>query len=238
MISALLARQSVSPAITRLAALADLDCDAQAALELAVRRTRHTRRRRELIAEGDEITVTHLILGGWAARVRNLKDGRQQIINFLLPGDIIGHHGQERPAASSAVVAITELDSCMAPGASVSPTLARAYAHSKALEEAYLLSQVTRLGRLNAHERLADLLLELHERLELAGLAEKGRFTLPITQEALADALGLTPVHVNRTLQDMRREGSVDWKAREMHLPDLDTLRRRIGRSPIRVTTE
>lgn len=231
-------RQPVSPAITRLTSLADLDCDAKAALELAVRRTRRIRRRRELIAEGEEFTATHLIVSGWAARVRMLEDGRRQIINFLLPGDLIGHHGQERPVAPSAVVAITEFDSCPAPSAAVSPTLARAYARSKALEEAYLLAQVTRLGRLSAHERIADLLLELIERLELVGLAANGRFSLPITQEALADTLGLTPVHVNRMLQDLRREGLVDWKTREMHLPDVDTLRRRAGRSPIRVTEE
>lgn len=230
------ARQPMSPAITRLASLADLDTDAQAALELATQRPRHTRRRRELIAEGEEITATHLILSGWAARVRILEDGRRQIIQFLLPGDLIGHHGQDRPVASSSVVAITELDSCSAPSAALSPTMAQAYAHSRALEDAYLLSQVTRLGRLNAHERLADLLLELHERLELGGLAAKGRFSVPVTQEMIADALGLTSVHVNRTIQDLRREGSVEWKGREVHLPEPEALRRRTGRSPIRVT--
>lgn len=232
------ARQPIPPAIARLASLADLDATAQAALKLAVQRPRRTRVRRELIAEGEEITVTHLILSGWAARVRILEDGRRQIINFLLPGDLIGHYGQDRPVASSSVVAITELDSCTAPGAAVSPTLARAYAHSRALEDAYLLSQVTRLGRLNAHERIADLLLELHERLELGGLAADGRFSLPITQEVVADALGLTSVHVNRTLQDLRKEGSVDWKARGIYLPDPDALRKRTGRSPVRVTAE
>lgn len=230
------ARQPVSPAITRLASLVDLDANAHSALQLAVQRPRRTKVRRELVGEGEEITSTHLILSGWAARVRILEDGRRQILHFLLPGDLVGSHGQDRPVASPSVVAITELDSCTAPSAAVSPTMAKAYAHSRALEEAYLLSQVTRLGRLNAHERIADFLLELHERLEFGGLAAKGRFSMPITQEVIADTLGLTSVHVNRTIQDLRRNGSVDWKGREVHLPDPEALGRRIGRSPIRVT--
>ena len=207
-------------AVIRLEALSPLDADARAALASAVQRPRTHRARREMIAEGQDIAETLLVLSGWAARVRLLEDGRRQILAFLLPGDLIGYCDQERPVASSSVIAVTEVDVCTAPDASVSPALARAYRQSRAREQAHLFSQITRLGRLNAHERIADFLLELLERLELAGLAAHGRYVMPLTQELMADALGLTSVHVNRTLQALRREGSLNWKGRELILPD------------------
>ena len=228
--------QQSAAAITRLAALSPLDPEASAALSSALQRPRTFRARRELISEGQEITETLLILSGWAARIRLLEDGRRQIHNFLLPGDLVSYRDLERPVASSTVIAITEVVVCAAPDPSVSPALGRAYAQSRALEEAHLLAQITRLGRLNAHERIADLLLELFERLKLGGLASDGRYLLPITQEVIADALGLTSVHVNRTLQTLRREGALDWKGREVVLSNPSALRRTIGRLPTRVT--
>ena len=138
--------------------------------------------------------------------------------------------------ASSTVIAITDVDVCVAPDASVSPALARAYAKSCALEEAHLLKQILRLGRLDANERLADLFLELFERLDLAGLVVNGRFVMPPTQEVVADAVGLTSVHVNRTLQALRRQGTVEWKGRELVLPNPELLRRSVGRHSVRVT--
>ena len=234
---ALPAAQPTPAAVLRLTALASLDGDARAALDLAIRRPRTFRARRDMLAEGQEITETLLILSGWAARVRLLPDGRRQILNFLLPGNLIGLCDHARPVASSTILAITDVDTCIAPAASVSPSLGRAYAMSRALEEAHLLAQITRLGRLNAQQKVGDLLLELLDRLELAGLAANGRYLMPLTQETLADALGLTSVHVNRTLQALRREGFVDWKGREVVIPDPAALGRSIGCPPIRVTT-
>lgn len=228
--------QSTPAATVRLAALSPLDEEARAALQLAVQRPRSVRARRDILTEGREITETLIVLSGWAARVRLVEDGRRQIVNLLLPGDLIGYCDQERPVASSTITAITDVDVCVAPAASLSPALARAYALSRALEEAYLFAQITRLGRLSAQEKISDLLLELSERLELAGLAANGRFIMPLTQEMIADALGLTSVHVNRMLQALRREAAVEWKGREVTLADPAALGRSIGRPAIRVT--
>ena len=230
--------RSNATAVLRLMALSPLDADANGALEAAVQRPKKFRPWRELLTEGQEIVGPLLILSGWAARIHLLEDGRRQILNFLLPGDLIGLCDQERPVASSTVIAVTEVDACAAPDASASPSLARAYAKSRALEDAHLLRQITRLGRLNAHERLADLFLELFERMELAGLVTNGRFVMPLTQEIIADAVGLTSVHVNRTLQTLRRELNVEWKGRELALPNPKALRRPAGRHPVRVTTD
>ena len=107
---------------------------------------------------------------------------------------------------------------------------------SRAIEEAHLLAQITRLGRLSALERIADLFLELYERLSLAGLASNGRFALPLTQEVVADALGLTSVHLSRTLQLARRRGEFEWRDGQVILHDLRQLGRMVGRLPVRVS--
>lgn len=234
--SAALAFEIREPAITRLSRLIRLDPQAKAALAEAVRHRTHAPPGRELIAEGHAIRGPQLILQGWAARVRQLADGRRQIISFLLPGDLIGLCDQPEAIATSTIVSLTDMQLCVPPKRGSHPSLDKAYTISRAFEEAYLVAQVTRLGQLDAYERLADLLLELLERLQLAGIAPEERFTLPMTQEMIADTLGLTSVHINRTLQTMRRENSIVLKNRELRFADADTLRRALDRYPVRVS--
>lgn len=229
-------RAADSAALTRFERLARLNGDARAVLRLAAERSRRIPPRRELQVEGHAIREPLLVLKGWAARIRILSDGRRQITNFTLPGDLVGLYGHDRPVASSTIVALTPVMVCAAPDAADLPALAQAYAVSAAHDEAYLLAQIARLGRLNAHERIADLLLELLDRLTLAGLADAGRFGLPLTQETLADALGLTAVHVNRMLQQARRAGELSWQAKEMVIHDPVALARQVGRVPVQVS--
>ena len=224
------------PARQRLAALAPLDAAALAALDAAIAHSTTTRPRREILTEGARIGSPRLIVRGWAARMRVLSDGRRQFLSLLLPGDLIGLCNQPDPIAVSTFIALTDMTLCPAPDASELPALARAYGVSQALEEAYLLEQITRLGRLHAQERIASLFLELNERLALAGLATGGTFELPLTQETLSDALGLTAVHVNRMLQQARRADQLDWRQGRVSLRDPAALARMIGRSPVRVS--
>ncbi|KQT32893.1 cyclic nucleotide-binding protein [Sphingomonas sp. Leaf412] len=223
-------------ALARLCALVPLDEAGRNAVRLASERSRRIMPRREVQVEGSAIREPLLVLRGWAARIRILSDGRRQITNFTLPGDLVGLYRHDRPVASSTIVALTPVTVCTAPDASASSTLGQAYAVSAAHDEAYLLAQIARLGRLNAHERIADLLLELLERLGMAGLATQGRFGLPLTQETLADALGLTAVHVNRMLQQARRAGEISWQAKEMVIHDPAALARQVGRAPVQVS--
>jgi CRP-like cAMP-binding protein len=224
------------PAARRLNALSGLTPDAIAALKLAAERPRTMSAHQELIADAAPMERSYLLLEGWAARVRQLADGRRAIINFILPGDIVGFSQHERPVASSAVVALTRAVVCQAPDAAASPALERAYATSRAVDEAHLVAQITRLSRLNAYERITDLLLELLERLEIAGLAAHNAYDLPLTQEMIGDAVGLSTVHVNRTLQQARKLGDLSWSAQRVHIPDPQALRERIGRRTVRVT--
>src|SRR5262249_33776928 len=89
-----------------------------------------------------------------------------------------------------------------------------------ALDEALLINHVVRLGRQAALERLGHLLLELHWRLDQVGLAENWSFALPLTQEFLADATGLSIVHVNRTIQQLRRDGLLDWRNHSVYIKE------------------
>lgn len=238
MIRRSLAMPKPQSALTRLSALAPLDDRAVAALSDAIAQAQPVRARRELMAEGNAIDHAKLIVSGWAARMRLLPDGRRQLLSFLLPGDLVGLCEQPAPLAVSTVVALTDVTACAAPPAAVSPTLAQAYATSRALDEGYLLAQIVRLGRYTAQERIGDLLLELLERLQLAGLASQGSFDLPLTQETLADALGLTSVHVNRMLQLARKQDSLHWKNSRLTLPDPGRLAQEVGRVAVRVSGE
>lgn len=228
-------QQAAAPAITRLSALARLDAEAMQALERSIASSVTDRMRSELLTEGREIQAALLIVEGWAARVRILSDGRRQFLSFLLPGDLVGMCRHARPLAVSSVVAITPLKTCRAPDGDHYPALGEAYAVSHALEEAYLLAQITRLGRLNALERLGDVMLELRERLALAGLVRNTSFDMPLTQEMLADVLGLTPVHINRMVQQARRQDWLEWRAKRVTIKDPLALASKVGRAPVRV---
>jgi CRP-like cAMP-binding protein len=175
-------------------------------------------RGRDLHLEGRPVQPRFL-LSGWACRFRILGDGRRMIMGFILPGDGIGVCKRHHPLALASVVALTDCRTLAATpsfshGADLSAhaNLRHALSVAHSLDEAWLLDQVMRLGRQTAFERMAHLLLELHWRLSQVKLADEGRFQMPLTQEVLADATGLSVVHVNRTIQQLRRERLIEWR--------------------------
>lgn len=206
-------RKEVSPGLRRLAALTSLgETELIRIAFMAERTQRRIKARSELMREGDPIARPLLILSGWAARMRTLSNGRRQLLSLLLPGDLVGIGRGHQPVALSTIVALTDVAICHLPRQEeVEPDsgLSAAYDLSRTLDDHYMLAQIMRLGRLTAYERIADFLLELYERLEPAGVARGGSFPMPLTQELMGDAMGLTSVHVNRTLQTLRREGVV-----------------------------
>jgi CRP-like cAMP-binding protein len=225
-------------AITRLAALTTLEDTDLAALHKAAAGLRRIAARRELIGLGQPIAGASLLLSGWACRVSTLSDGRRQIVSLILPGDLIGAYRQCNPVAASTILALTEVTVMPAPKPRPDQSgsgLAEAYALSGAWDEAYLLRNITRLGRMSAYERTADLFLEMHDRLSLAGLTRGNTFPMPLTQQVLADTLGLTTVHVNRTLQAMRQDGSVTIGGGTVELHDRERLAAAVDRRPSRV---
>jgi CRP-like cAMP-binding protein len=182
----------------------------------------------ELYGEGAGLRP-RVLLSGWACRMRMLPDGRRQIFSFLLPGDSIGV-SRAAPLALTTCIALTRVETADAgllrdAAASDETTgLGLACARAAGLEDAQLLDHVMRLGRQTAFERTAHLFLELRQRLAAAGLADGERFPLPLTQEVLADALGLSIVHVNRTLQQLRRDRLIEMKSGWVVLLEPDVL--------------
>lgn len=179
-------------------------------------------------AAGDLTLSPRLLLDGWAAEQVILSDGRRQILRFVVPGDMIL---STRGTRGTSLAALTRLIyarplSNMAAEASAVAQLANLTA---TITEARLRDQVVRLGCLSGTERAAHLLLELYTRLERAGLAEGGRFSLPVSQEVLADALGLSVVHTNRVLQTLRNEGLLETRKAGYFLPNLEGLNQRAG---------
>lgn len=183
---------------------------------LGERRERHFAGE-ELVAEG-ALARPRFIVSGWACRQRVLPDGRRQIFSFLLPGDGVGLARRLGPelASISCLTALETVDAepvLEAVQSGRAPGLGRALAAMDPFEQKLLLDHMVRLGRQTAYERVAHFLLELQRRLEIAGLGDSQRFPLPLTQEIMADALGLSIVHVNRTLQQLRRERLIELRS-------------------------
>ena len=186
----------------------------------------------ELIAEGEPLANPRLMLDGWATRHRLLRGGRRQICGFVLPGDVFGLCARRHGVALYSTVALTQVT--VAP----LPLLAEAMRDTPdsamgalawdmvTREETHLVNQVVRLGRQSALERLVHLLLEFHDRLGRVGLVENDRFRMPFTQEVLADTLGLSVVHTNRMLQQLRRERLIVTSGGHICLHDLAQLAR------------
>jgi CRP-like cAMP-binding protein len=173
----------------------------EAGSDLTCRDVRHPRRR--------------LMLEGWACRHHLLADGRRQILQFVLPGELIGFSAAApTPLDRGPVLALTRV--VWADGAALFNAvggmpaglsgLAAAITRAEKIDQVRLIDHIVRLGRQSAYERMAHLLLELHERLSGAGRADGDSFPLPLTQEVIADALALSVVHVNRVLQRLRAE--------------------------------
>jgi len=194
-------------AIGRLASLASLDAADITVLGEAASRVRSVAARRDMIIGDSTAPTSLLIVEGWGFRSSLLADGRRQILSIILPGDVI-HTLPRGSVQPRAVTALTNLSYCSLPDLDPSRDtsgLDKALAVSQLWDVDYLYRQIARLGRLSALERIVDWLLEMCERLILAGQCTGLTFPLPLTQEAIADVLGLTSVHVNRTLMTLRR---------------------------------
>lgn len=171
-----------------------------------------------------------VILSGWACRQRLLSDGRRQIFDIVVPGDVIGLW--DTLDTQTTIVALSAVETgdagllrAAADDPASFPAIARFVAGAAAQEQARLLDHIVRLGRASAYERVADLLWECAERQAAAGLADERGVPFLATQETLADLLGLSVVHLNRVLQQLRREGMIELKSGRLKLLDRGRLK-------------
>lgn len=186
----------------------------------------------QLQVEDERMRRPCYLVSGWACRYTELADGRRQIYDVILPGEGVGVCPQPRPLALTSVAALTRVElmdatELVRPDAlAADPDLARALDRMADLDERRMLAQIARLGRMSALERMADLLLQLHDRLVVIGAVQKERFALPLTQELLGDLLGLSTVHLNRTVQELRRQKLITAERGFVELLDRASLTR------------
>jgi len=230
-----LAAWPIDPVLRRLRAFgASLEPELALVRAAADRRFRHGPGE-ELLGLGASPRRPRFVVAGWAACQRALPDGRRQILRFILPGDAMGLAPKSARGAGWSIVAMTAVETFDAEPAleaaesGAAPGLAAAFAAMAAKDEELLIDHMVRLGRQTAYERVAHFLLELQRRLQLVGLGDSQRFPLPLTQEMLADALGLSIVHVNRTLQQLRRDRLIELRSGVAILLDPPALNRVSG---------
>jgi CRP-like cAMP-binding protein len=167
----------------------------------------------EIIRAGDAAPELYTLYSGWAFRFKTLPDGRRQILNFLLPGDLLGLQAAMFDAALHGIDALTEVQLCALPRRQVlslfgqMPALAFDVAWLGSREESIVNENLTSAGRRSASERVAALIVALYKRAGALGLVAEQTFAFPLTQQHIADALGLSLVHTNKTLARLRRMG-------------------------------
>lgn len=183
-----------------------------------------------LLLEGAHSPHLYTILNGWVFRHKSLSDGRRQVLNFAMPGDFVGLQMSILGEMEHSVTALSDVTLCVFDRQRLwelfegYPELSFALTWLAAREEQVLDGHLLTVGRRSARERLAYLLLGLYQRAEQVGLASDLTMKTPFTQTHLADALGLTPVHVSRTLKRLEKEGLLAWNRPILRILDKPGL--------------
>ena len=184
-----------------------------------------------LLLEANNSAHLFTVLSGWIFRYKTLEDGRRQILNFGLPGDFVGLQSSVFDQMDHSVEALTDVVLCTFPRDKVwtlfksQPGLGFDLTWIAAREERALNEKLLSLGRRTAIERIAYTLLDLYVRLERLKMANnRSGATFPFTQQHLADALGLSPVHISNTLKKLTVQGMIRWKAQSFRVADRNKL--------------
>jgi len=218
------------PFVARLLQLVDLKAADLKGLDDIIDGELVIRKRRDLIADGYEYRKLCFVKDGYAVRYKLLRNGKRQILNVILPGDIVGLPGSFYERAVYSVTAITDLRMNVC---SLESYVQLCYRHPQyglaltwfAVQEAATYAEhVIDVGRRTPIERLSHFLLELHARLQAVGRADKTRFTLPFSQEVIADVLGLSVPHLNRMMQQLRSEKLISDSERVVEFLDADAM--------------
>jgi CRP-like cAMP-binding protein len=189
----------------------------------------------DIVHEGQTDHRAWILLEGWANCYKLVPSGGRQIISFPLPGDFMGLRSVLLRTADHSFASLTD-----AVVSDVSrqriievfqefPRVATAILWATSRDEAMVVEHLVNIGRRSAIERLAHLFLELGQRLQMAGLVSSTEFACPLNQYVLADALGLTAIHVNRVLRQLRERKLITLKAQQVIIHNLDGLRELAG---------
>lgn len=221
--------------IDKLCGFATLRDEDITALGAATARSRHYAARQDLIREGDRPGPVFVMIEGWACRYKVLPSGSRQVLAFLMPGDAcdlhigllaeMDHSIQTITPARVATIERLEMDALM----ERHPRIARAMYISQLVDEGTMRAWITSMGRRTSTERVAHLMCELYLRARNIGLTGETSLSLPLSQILLADALGMTAVHINRVLKELRLKGAMELRRGSLDVIDPDLIVRIAG---------
>jgi len=193
-------------------------------------RAMSVRKNKDILVAGNHYESVYVNHDGWLFRYKILHNGSRQIIDFILPGQIFGLQARLFQKSLYSVTTITETSLSMIPFEMIddvferTPRLGKALFWSAACEGAILAEHLIDAARRSAYERISHLLLELFVRLKVAGLTGDMSFDMPLTQELIGDALGLTTVHVNRTMRSLREDKLIAIDGKVVTILDFEGL--------------
>lgn len=195
-----------------------------------------------LVHEGDEPAGIYLLVAGWTASSVAFVSGRRQLIKIHLPGDLLGLPSLSLGNAADSIVALTDAVIVYIPRANIgrlfenSPRLAALLFLISQEERVALMDRLASIGATAAINRLAALVLEVHGRVRRALPDSGDAFDFPLLQSDVADIIGVTETHLNRTVQRLRAAGSVTWQRQRVTVHDAAALAR-LAQLPRRVLT-
>lgn len=217
----------INHVVTRMKRGAILGADDRSHLDALIAEPRELAAHTEIIAEGEAPTDLRIMVEGFACRYKLTRDGRRAIVGLMLPGDICDFHAKILGSMDHAIGTITEcrvafvahrtIDAIMAE----SQAIAKAFWWSTLVDESIMRQWLTSKGRMRTDRQMMHLFCELYTRLGVVGLAHDHGFPFPLTQQDLADTLGVTQVHVQRVIETLRRDGLISDQGRRLNLPDL-----------------
>ena len=212
--------------VEKLSGLVDLGAGDIAVLEAATSRPRDYGAKQDIIREGDRPGPVFVMLEGWACRYKILPNGTRQIMAFMLPGDACDLHVGILAEMDHSLQAITPAKVAHINGEDMAlmmndhPSIARAMYKAQLIDEGTLRQWIVSMGRRSSVERVTHLMCELYLRSLSAADDMTGEVSIPISQVVLADALGMTAVHINRVLRELRECGAMELQRGSLKILD------------------
>ena len=230
------------PFVARLSRLMKLGPADLGGLERIIESEQLVKKRKDLVVIGSEYRNLCFVRDGYAIRYKLLRSGKRQILNVILPGDVIGFPVSFFDRSIYSIVAVSDLIYNICPLDAYArlcyeqPQFGLALSWLAAHEAAIYAEHIVDLGRRTPVERLAHFLLETHARLLEVGRAEQTSFDLPFSQEVMADVLGLSVPHLNRMMQQLRAEKLITSRSRLVELTDMASLQTLAQYQPLGLT--
>lgn len=218
--------------IAKLETIADLTAEEKQALSRLPYRIRNFEENADLVRQGDAPPEACLLVEGFVCRYKLLGAGRRQIFSFHIAGDIPDLQSLQLKIMDHSLGCLTPVRAAFIPHEPLQvlirkfPGITTAFWRDTLIDAAVFREWLAGVGRRTARARIAHLICEIYVRMRAVGLAQGPSFELPITQVELADSLGLSPVHVNRVLQDLRKDRLIASRGRFVSIEDWPGLRR------------